>query len=278
MNSYWKLLNWEINRFGKLYGVLLLLTLLSQFVGVFLFANNFINRANDAMYKDSLSLAEYAVKSGKATFENYSSSSSWFMAPIALCAAALLLYVFLIWYREWFGKNTFAYRLLMLPTSRMNVYLAKTGAILLFVLGLVAFQLLILPMQILVFNSIIPSELRDSVSFASLIKLHPYFRMLIPRTFIEFVLYYGAGLMAVIVVFTAILLERSFRLKGMVAGVAYGIAAGFLFLSPVLITERWIPNYFYTSEVFLMELVVGIMILCGSLWFSSYLLRKKVSV
>ena len=31
-----------------------------------------------------------------------------------------------------FGKNTFIYRLLMLPTNRLNIYLAKATTILLF--------------------------------------------------------------------------------------------------------------------------------------------------
>ena len=46
----------------------------------------------------------------------------WFLGPIALCIAALIIYVFFIWYRDWLGKNTFAYRLLMLPTDS-NEYL-----------------------------------------------------------------------------------------------------------------------------------------------------------
>lgn len=278
MNRFWKLLSWEINRFSKLYAVLLLITLLSQFVGVILFANTSMNNVNEAIHRDSLSVAEFVARSGKINLRQFVTDSSWFMAPIALCAAAILLYVFLIWYREWFGKNTFAYRLLMLPTSRMNIYLAKTSAILLFVLGLVTFQLMILPLLIFTFNSMIPSELRDFVSIEDLIKRPSYLGVLIPQYVIQFILYYTAGLMGVIVIFTAILLERSFRVKGIVAGVAYGAGAGFLLISPLLITQTWFPNYFYYSEFFLMQVVVELLILSGSLWFSSFLLNKKVTV
>lgn len=277
MKPYLKLLNWEINRFGKVYAVLWLVTLLSQFAGVLRFATNYVNRANEEMHRNSLSIAEYAARYSKANYELYT-SSLWFTGPIALCAAALLLYVFLIWYREWIGKNTFAYRLLMLPTSRMNVYLAKAGTIFLFVLGLVALQVLILPLQILVFDSIIPSELRNSVSVSELIKHHPILHLLIPRYFIEFVLFYCTGIMVVIIIFTAIMLERSFRIKGIALGISYGIAAVFLFLSPLIITQSWFANYFYPVEILWMEVVMGILIICSSLWLSSFLLRKKVSV
>ncbi|UOF91670.1 hypothetical protein LSG31_05320 [Fodinisporobacter ferrooxydans] len=277
MNRYGKLLNWEIHRFGKYYAVLWLVTFFSQFTGVFLFANAFMNRANAAIRDHSISAAEYAAHFETASFLNYS-KTLWFTAPIELCIAALLLYSFLVWYREWFGKNTFIYRLLMLPTSRMNVYFAKISAIFLFVLGLVAFQVLILQLEILAFNFIVPRELRDSVSIIDLIRMNSLMSVLIPMYFIQFLLYYGAGLMGVIVVFTAILLERSFRLKGMIAGIIYGIAAGFIFLFPVLIAGKWYPDYFYPSEIVRMEIAVGILITGCSLWFSYYLLQKKISV
>ncbi|GIM46859.1 hypothetical protein DNHGIG_24080 [Collibacillus ludicampi] len=277
MNRYWKLLNWEMNRFAKFYGVLWLVTLLSQFTGIFLYANAFMNRVHATIQDSSLSEAEYATHFETASFESFS-KSFWFVAPIALCIATLLLYVFLIWYREWFGKSTFIYRLLMLPTSRMNVYLAKTSAIFLFVLGLVAFQLLILIPEIQLFNYIIPSELRDSVSVAQLIRDHPLMNILIPQYFIQFILYYGAGLMGVIVVFTAILLERSFKLKGMLAGVIYGVTVGFVLFLPILISVEWYPDFFYPSEIVMMEIAAGLLIICSSLWFSFYLLRKKITV
>jgi hypothetical protein len=278
MNRYIKLLNWEIHRFSKLYAVLWLLTLISQLAGVFFFANKFMNQVKDSMRIDSLTIAEYAVRSGKVSFYNYSNSSLWFLGPIALGAAALLLYVFLIWYREWFGKNTFAYRLFMLPTSRMNIYLAKVTAIFLFVLGLVAFQLVTLPLEMLVFNSLVPIEIREPVSVVAMVIENPYLGIIIPKNFIEFLLYYGVGLMGVCIVFTSILLERSFRLKGLVAGIAYAVLAVCLFFSPMFITETWFNNYFYPGELFLMEVVVGFLIIFGSLWFSKFLINKKVTV
>lgn len=279
MNRYLKLLNWEINRFAKLYAVLWLLTLLLQLTGVLIYTLNFMNRAKEEMYRSSLTLSEYAARYRPTiSFEDFMNNSSWFTAPIALCAAALLLYVFMIWYREWFGRNTFAYRLLMLPTARMNVYLVKLSAIILFVLGLIAFQLLVLPILLATFNAVVPSELRSAASFFEMFVRHRPLRLLYPPYLIQFVLHYGAGVMGVVVVFTSILLERSFRLKGLVAGVLYAIAALILFVSPMIITENWMPNYFYPSEQVVMEIIAGLVVTAFSLWFSSYLLRKKVTV
>lgn len=278
MNRFWKLLHWEINRFSKLYAVILLATLVLQFVGVLTYSFGFMSRVNKLMDERFLSVSQYAVNYGKTTFEEYTINSVWFTAPIALGAVMLILYVFLIWYKEWFGKNTFVYRLLMLPTSRMNVYLAKLVAVMLFVLGLVAFQLLLLQLQLLTFNAIVPSELRHSISMLEIIARNPLLNLIYPAYFIEFMLYYVLGIMGVIVVFTLILLERSFRLKGIIAGVMYGILVIFFVILPLLLKNHWITSYFYPVELFWMEVGIVILIISGSLWFSSFLLNKKVTV
>lgn len=278
MNRFVKLLNWEINRFAKLFAVLCLITLLSQFIGLFLYVRQFMNQLKEVFQINAMTISEYfAHHYQPAVFLNYS-QTLWFYVPIGLGVTTLLLYVFLIWYREWVGKGAFIYRLLMLPTARMNVYLAKMSAILLFVLGLVTFQALILIPEIHWFNAMIPSVFRNNMSL-DLIEIHPsLLSLLIPRYLVQLFLDYGAGLMIVVVIFTAILLERSFRLKGIVAGVLYGILAGFVFLLPVLISTTWYPNYFYPSEIVKMEIIAGIFITSSSLWISSYLLTKRVTL
>jgi hypothetical protein len=80
------------------------------------------------------------------------------------------------------------------------------------------------------------------------------------------------------VVFTLILLERSFRIKGIVAAVVYGAAMIFFILLPVLLRNHWGRDYFYPNEIFSAVVVVMILIASGSLWFSAFLLNKKVSV
>jgi hypothetical protein len=278
MNRFWKLLNWEINRFSKLYAVILLTTLVLQFVGVLSYSYGFMSRANNLMDERTLSVSQYVVNYGKTNFEQFTNNSLWFVAPIALGAVTLILYMFLIWYKEWFGKNTFVYRLFMLPTSRMNIYLAKLVAILLFVLGLVAFQLFILYLQRLTFNAIVSNELRGSVSLVELISRNIILRVLFPSHFIEFLFYYSLGATAIIVAFTLILLERSFRIKGILIGVGYVSSMVFLALLPLLIYAFWIKNYFYPSEIFWAVVAVMILIASGSLGFSAFLLNKKVTV
>jgi hypothetical protein len=278
MNRFWKLLNWEINRFSKLYAVILLAILVLQVVGILTYSIGYMSRATSIMNERFLSASQYIQNYGEATFQGYSNDSVFFSAPIALGAVMLVLYVFLIWYKEWFGRNTFVYRLLMLPTSRMNLYLAKLTAIMLFVLGLVAFQLFILQLEILVFKTIVSSEFRYPVAIIELIARNMLLKLIYPVHFIKFLFFYGLGIMSIIVVFTLILLERSFRLKGIGAAILYASLVVFLVLLPFLITDFWSPNYFYAVEFFWMEVAVVILIISGSLWFSSFLINKKVTV
>lgn len=277
MKNFGKLLNWEIVRFSKFYGVLLLLTLFMQLFGVWLYTHNRMQWVQETMSRQSLTASQLAARFGKASLSD-GYDSVWLEGSIFLGAVSLLLYVFLIWYKEWFGRSTFAYRLLMLPTSRMNVFLAKLSAIVLFVWALVAFQFILLYAHVALFEALLPSEFRQAVTVTEVIERHPLLRIMLPADFTEFVLYYGAGIMSIIILFTGILLERSFRFKGIAWAVLYVCAVALLFLLPILIAEVWYREYFFPSEVILMEIFAGLLVIGISLKFSSYLLRRKVTV
>lgn len=282
MNRYLKLLHLEVARFWKLYLTLFAVILLMQGFGIYYESSKYMTNIQDRMGPATDTYAKYAAANPDdvTSFAGMMRSANlWFLAPIALCIGALALYVFLIWYREWTGKNMFIYRLLMLPTERRNMYLAKLSAILLFVLGLVSFQLLLLPFEYSLFKSVVDSALRGGAeSMMMIIQSHSLLRILIPSTFTEFILWYGGGAVFVMIMFTAILLERSYRLKGILAGLVYIAIAILLMCAPVLITNRDNYDYLYPSELFLIELVIAILIGVMSLVISFFLMNKKISV
>lgn len=276
MKRYLKLVNFEFNRFLKLYLVLLGITILSQIIGVIVESRSYLNRANEIMYKDLIPKDEFLENYGTMSLSTIS-WSPWFMGPIFLCGVVLMIYVFFIWYRDWFGKNTFSYRLLMLPTARIHVYLAKATTILLYVLGLVALQLLLFPVESQVLQWMVPSEFRTDLSVNQITSLHDLW-ILFPNTSIEFVLYYGGGMAAVFLVFTAILFERSFRIKGIIFGFLYCAASLLVFFAPLLVNEFMLNNYFYPMELFFLELVAGLLVLACAIWIGHFLLKNKIRV
>ncbi|AZN40538.1 hypothetical protein [Paenibacillus albus] len=280
MNRYLKLLHLEVARFWKLYLSLFAVTLLMQVFGIYYESSKYMTNVQENMDMKVNTYSKYVAEHGANSFSNLlSSANMWFLAPIALCIGALALYVFLIWYREWTGKNMFIYRLLMLPTDRRNLYLAKLSAILLFVLGLVSFQMIILPLEYSLYKAVIDPALRGGAeSMFTVIQGHSLLNILIPHTFTEFILWYGGGAVAVMILFTAILLERSYRLKGILAGVLYIGLAILLMSAPILITNRANYDYLYPVELFTIELIIAILIGAMSLMISFFLMNKKISV
>jgi len=146
MKNYSKLVNFEFNRIAKLFIALLAITFITQIVGVIVQSRRYLNMANEKIYEEMMSKAEFLANFGQMSFIQIV-RSVWFVGPIALCIAGVGFYIFLIWYRDWFGKNTFIYRLLMLPTTRLNIFYAKVTNIMIMTFGLVAFQLIFLPIE-----------------------------------------------------------------------------------------------------------------------------------
>lgn len=275
MNRYLKLVNFEWNRFFKVYIVLIAITILSQISGVIVIANDYLNTANKIINVDQqMSKAEFLMDYGKMSFMDIT-HTLWFLGPIALSIAALIFYAFLIWYRDWFGKNTFIYRLLMIPTARINIYLAKATSLFLMVLGLISLQLILLQVEGEVLRWIVPFDFRTDISINAIITSFHYLSVLYPSTFIEFILYYGLGFMAVFVLFTVILFERSYRLKGILFGVLYGVLTLCVFFSPYIVGG---DQYLYPMEWLILEIILGLIVVAMSIWVSHFLLRKKIRV
>jgi hypothetical protein len=259
-----------------MYFILIGITIISQIIGVFVSAKSYVNIVNEKIYEESLSQKEFLDQYGSFSFHQII-DSLWFTGPIAICIVTLLIYLFFIWYRDWIGKNTFIYRLLMLPTTRMNFYLAKAATILIMVFGLIALQFLLLPIENKILQIMVPADFRMDLTFQEAFD-YRWLTILIPKTFMEFLIHYGAGFMVVLVLFTAILFERCFRWKGIVLAIIYCLVAAFVFLAPLFVHTFVIVNYFYPIELLGLEIITGLIVITGSIWMSHYLLKNKITV
>ena len=278
MSRYLKLVNFELSRFMKIYLVLIAITVISQITGIIVKSKGYLNEVHRTIYGDSISKAQYIEEYGTITFMDYATSNLWFLAPIALCIAALMFYVFFIWYRDWFGKNTFIYRLLLLPSARLNVLLAKATTILLLVFGLVSIQLILLPIENNIFKWIIPLDFRTDLPIHEMLEQSHELSVLIPRSFVEFIIHYGIGIMAVLVIFTVILFERSYRLKGILVAILFGLLAIVIFFLPDFVELLLQKNYLYPIEHLVVRGILGIIVIGLSIWVSNFLLNKKINV
>lgn len=275
MKNYLKLVNFEVNRFFKLFLILITFTTVFQLIGVFIFSKRYMNQVEKLVYEKQLSLTEYMEQNGTFLFSDYL-YSMWFNIPIYLCIAMLMIYVFFIWYRDWFGKNTFIYRLLMLPTERVAIYFAKLTTIMIFVLSLIALQILLMLIEIQIVHSMIPADFRTHFSIYEIYS-YELVQWLYPFTFTRFIMNYGIGLIFVAVLFTAILFERSYRIKGIFFAIGYGLLSFAVFMAPILLNGFYY-RYFYPLEILLMGLVTSTIVFGSAIGVANYLLKHKIRV
>lgn len=207
------------------------------------------------------------------------SNQFWFFFPLLISIVVIAGYVFLIWYRDWLGRDTFIYRLLMLPSNRGAIYAAKLTAILLFTFGLVSFQLLLLPLEMMLFNLVIPEALRDPSYLSQTILQNQALKVLIPGQFDAFVMAYAVGILAVLAAFTVILLERSYRVIGIGLAVIYVFVCGAALISPIILQRPGdVASYLYPGETYSIMLIITLIIIIVSVWLSIRLLNKKITV
>ncbi|WP_174731369.1 hypothetical protein [Mesobacillus harenae] len=277
MKNYLKLVNFEFNRIAILFSALLGITFVAQIVGVIVQSRSYLSMANEKIYDEMMSKAQFLEIFGQMSFLQIA-RSVWFMGPIAFCIAGVGFYIFLIWYRDWIGKNTFIYRLLMLPTTRLNIFYSKITNILIMTFGLVAFQLIIIPIEMLVMKVMVPNEFRRDMGVNEIVSSMPELGIIIPTSIVELILYYGAGMLVVSILFTAILMERSYRWKGIFAGLIYSAVAAVVLISPVFLHEFVLNGFFYPIELLILEIVMGLIVLALSVWLSGFLLKNKITV
>jgi len=278
MSKYIKLVHFEFNRFSNIFFILIGITIVSQIISVFTSANNYLGNVNQMVYREGMTKEQFIEQYDYMSLHQLT-DSVWFVGPIALCIVTLLIYLFFIWYRDWFGKNSFIYRLLMLPTSRVNLYMAKVTTIMLLVFGLVGLQLLLLPIENMILGIIVPSEYTmDLPVYETFTYRYEFLVKLFPKTFMQFSVYYSVGLMGVLVLFTVILFERCFRWKGIAIGIIYCILSALVFTSPLIVQSTFLDNFFYPIELLGLIVITGLIVTTASIMVSLYLLKNKITV
>lgn len=277
MKNFLQLFNFEFKRIYKLYVTILITVVVIQTGGVI---------ASAVLHKAKISKS---IKTGmkpeeiNSIYDKFTLWSPvntlWFAAPIVIAIVAMLFYSFFIWYRDWLGKNTFIYRLLMLPTNRMNIFFAKLATIMVSVLSLVAIQYLLLILYTNIVQWIVPTVYRLDMTVTSLTSSTDFLDVLMPGTITDFMEHYSLGLLAVILIFVVILLERSFRMAGTIIGLAYVFTTIIVLNVPNIIQYIIYDHpYFYPAELLLVQSVVFIMMTGLSLVIGRNLMKNRVTV
>lgn len=276
MRNFGKLVNFEFRRFLPIFLALSGVLIAVQIIGTFIVSKSFRDNLEDNYFSGLMNKSDYINQNGLISMHEIT-NNIFFLGAIALVVVSLLIYLLFIWYRDWFGKNTFVYRLLMLPTNRMNIFFSKACSILIFIFGFVVLQILMIPTLHFILKLLVPIDFRLDLTLTDIILGNQALSLFIPTYYVDFIIYYVIGIILMFVIFSMILMERSFRLLGFGMVIVYGGAIILLLISPDIIQA--ITNYyFYWSEVQFIRGVLLILIGGLSLWLSNYLLNKKIRV
>ena len=274
MIRFLKLLNFEISRFMLIFSIMMGGLIGWQLTAATLNAKYYVDSVLLSMKNNGYTYKEYVHEFGPYQLSAILESLS-FVGPILFTIAVLVIYVFFIWYRDWLGKATFSYRLLMLPTNRMNIFFTKLLTILLFIFAALAIELGVVYILMAWIPNIIPPELYQAIDLKNIF-INDFYHLLFPFSVKDFVFHYFIGTAIVTIVFTMILFERSYRLKGVVFGILFAIVCLVIILIPVI--YQTITMELFSYELYALTFVALVITFVMSLFTSNYLLKDKINV
>lgn len=267
MNKIFTLYNIEIKRIYKMYFALL----------GFLFAGNILIIAGELYslgnnLNSKFSLATLKFANTRESLLQYGLINIYVVTNIFLAVAVIfcLIYGILIWYRDFLGKSKTIYTLFMLPENKFKIYIAKAITIIVMIYGVIATQIVswIIGMNIInIFTNIQISEILNLFAYQvrasgelNLIQHYP----------IDFVMMDMIGVvLAVIVIFTGVMMQLSSKKKGAILGVLYIVGIIFVYMG---------STFGYSDIILTRHIIYYIVVFAISIKTSYDLLNKKIYV
>ncbi|TYP72459.1 hypothetical protein [Paenibacillus methanolicus] len=280
MNRYLKLVHMEIHRFRYILAALLGLVAVVQW-GALVWSARRMDAALDEVEKFgryTMYINELSDRKISYAEAIYNAQQLYILSVLAVIGT-LCAYLLFVWYRDWLGRSTFIYRLLMLPSARSSIYLSKLTAIVVFIIASLAFQALSLAIGGVIFEVLIRGDRQGESYFVDIVNATLVLQYLMPLRLGDFALNYGLGIVAVLVVFTGILIERSYRWTGIAYAVGYVLICAAAIVIPINVMGMYrTSSYLYTAEIVGIELAIILFVAAVSIWLGFRLLRRKISV
>lgn len=268
MRKFMNLVYLEVNRIAKLFFIALAAYFSISCIWVFCTARGYMKSIVESAQNSNMSIAKYLESCGAVPYQGRDilSGNYGLTAGAVFMMILVGVYAFLIWYRDWFGSNKKVYSLLVLPVNRMKIFAAKAVTIILMGCSVVSTFLIGIAASFYIDKAILDKVIIKNVTlldaFSAAIDITAYKK-------IDIVLF---ALCAICVIFLFVLLERSFKIKGIILGIVIG--AAYLVLNGVVATSM----YLYTGEKILLIAVIQLVFLAASIVYSNHLIKKKVAV
>lgn len=274
MNRILTLYNIEFKRIYKLYFLLIGTLFIANLAGVMKTLYDSVKRIS---LENNLPMNIDILKTnlGYSFINEFTKNDIYVYGSMALVVAILfcLLYATIIWYRDYYSKSKTIYTLLSLPQPRFNIYLSKLIMVIIMIYGVIACQFLFwyIDLNIIkIFAGIsspnfanVYSNMMQSVNQINVVS--PYV--------LDFLMIDLFGvILAVVVIFTGVLIERSFKKVGVLLGVGYILITiiGYVFIIGL--------DSGILGNLLLNHIMYYIVLLIVSILISYRLINKRVCV
>lgn len=268
------LLVYELNRIKYGYLALIGIVIVMQVGEIILATQNYMNSFRYFQRHGLGDTVGFLAQRGPLTYSDISIQTLYIFS-IFLPIICLILYTFGIWYRDWWGKNNLSYRLLSLPGSRMSIFFAKLLTILFMIAGLLALQLLLMVFGDELLRILMPAEFYQASSVIAVTSTNPILFVILPNSLIDFLVHYLIGTAALTTVFLFIVLELSFKWRGILISLfilvlGIGIISLFIWLN--------FSNLLFPTETLLLIIAGSVAVLLVAIGISRKLMQTKISV
>lgn len=275
MNNILTLYDMEFKRIYKIYFTLIGLLFVSN-IGATLY--NIFFRVKRMIDNEGNPITMHTLKGseGLEYINTYIVGDLGSMTKMAMAFAVLLclLYSLVIWYRDYFSKSKTIATLLMLPQKRFNIYISKFLTVIMMIFGIIASQFLFWFIDLVIIKIILNVNTEGFLNvFKTMLVQQNMISNLVFNQPIDFMMVDILGvIIAVTVLFTGVIIERSFRKIGVVLGSIYVVASIGIYIYVTV-------SYCIYSDILLKaHLLYYILMFIVSILISINLLNKRVSL
>lgn len=275
MNNILTLYDMEFKRIYKIYFMLIGILLASN-IGATLFS--IYNISSGRYYVDEELINIQVLKSEKGIKYIYEyligDLASITKMVVAFSVLLCLLYSLVIWYRDYFSKSKTIATLLMLPQKRFNIYISKFITVTSMIFGVISVQFLFWFIDLVIIKAILNVNVDGFTNvFETILANQNRFSNLIFNQPIDFLMIDVFGvIIAVVVIFTGVLMERSHKKIGIILGGVYIFASIILY---ICLTAQYGQ---YVDILLKVQIAYYIVIFVISILTSRTLLNKRIGL
>jgi len=270
VNKILALYDLEFKRIDKLYFSAIIAYIFLSLLGVLVqLYNAASNIAINIGSKTSLSLLS-KVSAARMIRETtiygiYNFNAIAFLVAMVVCT----LYCFVIWYRDFYGKSKTIYTLFMLPSNRFNIYISKLILMVSLIYGIFIVHVLVWLLSIGVVT------LLSSVTFSQINQIlfttmdYDMLNLMGYSGIGFFMIYVLGAIVFVSILFTGVIIQKSFNKIGIILGIVYiGVS---MFINLLIFIK-----FAYSGKLLIYQSIFYIIITLISLTLSYLMINKKI--